>query len=98
MKYRWKDLEKGYNFALDLSSIKGLHTKLCAPKVGTPKVTGVPTLGILGLPLGSLGTKCHLGVDPMTRHIVYYKGGRWWLPPSSGCGEFCESEFTRGSS
>jgi hypothetical protein len=20
---------------------------------------------------------------------VYYKGGRWWLPPSPGCGESC---------
>jgi hypothetical protein len=25
---RWKDLNKGYNFALDLTSIGGLHTKL----------------------------------------------------------------------
>jgi hypothetical protein len=24
---------------------------------------------------------------------VYYTGGRWWLPPSPGCGEFCESEL-----
>jgi hypothetical protein len=27
-RYCWKDLNKGYNFALDLISIKGLHTKL----------------------------------------------------------------------
>jgi hypothetical protein len=25
-------------------------------------------------------------------------GGRWWLPPNLGRGEFCESEVTRGSS
>jgi hypothetical protein len=31
--YLWKDLDKGYNFALDLISIKGLHTKLWASKV-----------------------------------------------------------------
>jgi hypothetical protein len=24
-------------------------------------------------------------------------GGRWWLPPSSGCGESCESVFAHGS-
>jgi len=24
-------------------------------------------------------------------HRVYYKGGRWWLPPSPGCGESCVS-------
>jgi hypothetical protein len=34
----------------------------------------------------------------MARHRVYYKGGRWWLPPSSGHGESCESVFARGSS
>jgi hypothetical protein len=39
-----------------------------------PKVAGISTLGILGLPLGSLGTKCHLGAGPMARHIIYYKG------------------------
>jgi len=35
---------------------------------------GVPTLGILGFPFGSPGTKCHLDVGPMERHGVYYKG------------------------
>jgi hypothetical protein len=35
---------------------------------------GVPTLGILGFPLGSPGKKCHLGVGPVARHKVYYKG------------------------
>ncbi len=66
--YRWKSLNEGYNFGLDLISIGGLHTKLC-----TPKVVGVPTLGISGLTLGSPRTKCHLGVGPMARHKVYYK-------------------------
>jgi hypothetical protein len=42
--YCWKALDKGYNFALDLISIEGIHTKLWGPKV-----TRVPTLGILGL-------------------------------------------------
>ncbi len=26
------------------------------------------------------------------------RGGRCWFPPSSGCGESCESMFARGSS
>jgi hypothetical protein len=26
--YRWKTLDKGYNFALDIIAIRGLHTKL----------------------------------------------------------------------
>jgi hypothetical protein len=39
-----------------------------------PKVMGVPTLGISGLPFGSPGTKCHLDVGLVERHRVYYKG------------------------
>jgi len=46
--YLWKSLDKGYNFALDLNSIRGLHTKLWGSKVAK-----VPTLGILGLAFGS---------------------------------------------
>jgi hypothetical protein len=62
--YRWKTLNKGYNFSLDLTSIGGLHTKLRASKVAR-----VPILGS-----GSLGTKWHLGVGPMAKHREYYKG------------------------
>ncbi len=43
--------------------------KLCALKVAR-----VLTVGISRLPLGSPGTKSHLDVSPMERHIVYYKG------------------------
>ncbi len=64
-----KALNKGYNFASDLISIGGLHTKLWGPKV-----VGVPTLAILGLPFGSPETKCHLDVGLVERHKVYYKG------------------------
>jgi hypothetical protein len=39
-----------------------------------PKVAGVPSLRILGFPLGNLGTKSHLDVALMERHKVYYKG------------------------
>ncbi len=67
--YRWKSLDEGYNFVLDLISIRGLHAKLWGSKV-----TGVPTLAISGLPLGNLGTKSHLDVGLVERHRVYYKG------------------------
>jgi hypothetical protein len=67
--YCWKDLDKGYNFALDLISIRGLHTKLWASKV-----MGIPVVGISGLLFGSPKTKWHLGASPMARHKVYYKG------------------------
>jgi hypothetical protein len=80
--YHWKVLDKGYNFALNLISIVGLHAKLWAPKVAR-----VPVVGISGLPLGSLRIKWHLGADPMIKHRVYYKreGGvspkfkLWWV-------------------
>jgi len=67
--YRWKVLGKGYNFTLDVILIRGLKTKLWAPKV-----VGVPTLEISGLPVGSPGTKCHLDAGLWASHIVYYTG------------------------
>jgi hypothetical protein len=39
-----------------------------------PKVVRVPTLRILGLPLGSPRTKCHLDVGLVERHKIYYEG------------------------
>jgi hypothetical protein len=50
--YRWKDLDEGYNFALDLILIKGLHAKLWALKV-----VKVLVVRISRLPFGSLETK-----------------------------------------
>jgi hypothetical protein len=41
--YHWNFFDKGYNFALDFTSIKGLHKKLCASKV-----TKVPISRISG--------------------------------------------------
>jgi len=67
--YHWKDLNKGYNFVLDLNSIEGLHKTLCALKI-----TRVPILAISRLPLGNPGTKCHLDFHLVARHKVYYKG------------------------
>jgi hypothetical protein len=73
--YRWKALDKGYNFASYLMSIRGLHAKLWCPKVAR-----VPTLTILGLPLGNPGTKSHLDVGPVERCKVYYKREGGGLP------------------
>jgi hypothetical protein len=39
-----------------------------------PKVTGVPALGISGLPFGTLEIKCHLDVGLVETHKTYYKG------------------------
>jgi len=63
--YCWKALDKGYNFSLDLISIRGLHTKLWGPKVAR-----VPTLVISRLPLGSPGTKSHLKITKLVNDEV----------------------------
>jgi hypothetical protein len=73
--YHWKALDKGYNFSLDLIAIGGLHVKLCASRI-----TGIPIVGMLGLPLGSPRTKSHLGVAPVERRKVYYKGESGGFP------------------
>jgi hypothetical protein len=67
--HHWKDLNEGYNFALDLIAIRGLHKKLCALKV-----VGVLVVGISGLPLGSPRTKNHLDVALVESCKVYYMG------------------------
>jgi len=43
---------------------------------------GVPTLAILGLPLGSPRTKNHLDVGPVERRRIYYKGEGGGFPKS----------------
>jgi hypothetical protein len=91
--YHWKALDKGYNFASNFISIEGLHTKLWPLKIAR-----VPTLGFLGFPLGSPGTKWHLVASPVAMNRVYYKGGGWWLLSSPNHGESCEFVFACGSS
>jgi hypothetical protein len=70
--YRWKALDKSYNFSSDHTSIRGLLAKLWGSKV-----PGVPQGGISGLPAGSPGSpgkKSHLDVISAERHREYYKG------------------------
>jgi hypothetical protein len=73
--YHGKALDEEYNFSLDLISIGGLHIKLRGPKVA-----GVLILRISGLPFGNPGTKCHLDVGLVERHIIYYKGESGGFP------------------
>jgi len=67
--YHWKALDEGYNFALDLISIRGLHAKLWACKI-----VEVPIMKISRLPFGSSRTNWHLDVSFVERHKLYYKG------------------------
>jgi len=83
--WRWKDLDEGYNFGLDLVTIRLGSRELQAPKVSGLQLGqfrdnfGIPTWESREKePFGySLGGE--------TQRILY--GGRWWLPPSPGCGE-----------
>jgi hypothetical protein len=73
--YHWKAIDEGYNFALDLISIGGLHAKLWAPNI-----VGILVVGISRLALGSPEIKWHLGVHPVGRHRVDYKGESGGFP------------------
>jgi hypothetical protein len=44
---------------------------------------GVSTLVILRLPLGSLGTRCHIDVGLVKRQKIYYKGEGGGFPQVS---------------
>ncbi len=70
-----KAFDKGYNFASNFISIKGMHTKLWDPKVAKTLI-----LGISRLPFKSPATKCHLDVGLMERHGIYYKGDSGGFP------------------
>jgi hypothetical protein len=63
--YRWKALDKSYNFALDCTLIRGLLAKLWGSKV-----TGVPIDKISRLPLGNPGREkpfgCRLHGQPQS--------------------------------
>jgi hypothetical protein len=66
--YIWKTFDKGYNFDLNLTLIKGFHKKLWAFKV-----MGIPILRILGSQVGSPRIEWHLGAGPVAKRREYYK-------------------------
>jgi hypothetical protein len=90
--YYWKVLNESYNFSWDLNSIRGLH------KLWASKVARVLILGISGPPTWGVPRQNDIWVQtlwPCTKNTIR---GRWWLPPSSGRGESCESMFAHGLS
>jgi hypothetical protein len=52
-------MDEGYNFDLDLTSIRGLHKKLWASKVA-----GIPISRISGLPTWESHDKMTFGYNP----------------------------------
>jgi hypothetical protein len=57
---------------------------------------GSLNLGSFGIPPWESRDKMPVGCERYgeVQRILY--GGRWWLPPSPGHGEYCESEVARG--
>ncbi len=93
---RWKDLDKGYTFGLDLVAIG-----LCSRELWALKLPGLQP----GQFRDNFGTPtwesqefvpfgCSLHYE--LQRILY--GGKWWLPPSLGRGESSESKVARGLS
>ncbi len=90
--YYWKILDKGYNFASDLISIGGLHTKLWAPKI-----TGSQLWEFRDSHLGVPGQNA-IWMWASWRATKYIIRGKVISSPSPGHGESCESEFACGLS
>jgi hypothetical protein len=67
--HRWKFLEENYKIVSDLIPIRGLSRELRAPKV-----PGVQTGTVTGLPLGSPKNKSHLGAGAAEQCKKYYMG------------------------
>jgi hypothetical protein len=69
-----------------------------AHKVMGLQSCGRPNSGNFGTPTWESQDKMTFGFwfHGQTQKILY--GGRWWLPPSLGRDEFCESVFACGSS
>jgi hypothetical protein len=66
---RWKALEESYKIASDLIPIQALSQELQAPKV-----LGLETGIVSGLPLGSPGNKSHLDAGAVEQRREYYRG------------------------
>jgi hypothetical protein len=66
---RWKELDEGYNFGLDLIAIQ-----LCSRELWAPKVPGLHMGQFRDSNLGVPGKKSHFDVASVERCRKYYKG------------------------
>jgi hypothetical protein len=85
--WRWKDLDEGYKFCLHLVTIRLYNRELWAFKV--PGLHSGYFWDNFETPTWESGEKEPFGCSPrnVAQRILY--GGRWWLPPSPGCGVSC---------
>jgi hypothetical protein len=85
--YLWKALKLSTRATTLLQTSP--RSEVCSQSYGAPKSRESPLARFRDSHLGVPGKKNHLDVGPVERSRVYYKGGRWWLPPSPGHGESC---------
>jgi hypothetical protein len=87
---RWKDLDEGYNFDLDLVAIRFYSRELWAPKV--PRLQPGQFRDNFGTLTWESQQNVPFGCSLCRelQRILY--GGRWWFPPSLGRGESCVSK------
>jgi hypothetical protein len=83
----------GLQLCFKITSIGGLHKKLWASKVAR-----VPISRISRFPTWESKDEMTFGCRPYGQAQRILQGGRWWLPPSLGHDESCESMFAHGSS
>ncbi len=84
--WRWKDLDEGYNFGLDLVAIRLYSWELWVPKV--PGLQPGQFRDNFGTPTWESREKEPFGCSPRGALRILY-GGRWWLPLSPGRCESC---------
>ncbi len=80
-------INKGYNFASDLILIEGLSQSYGLQSCGSTNFCN------FGIPSWESRDKKPFGCGPRGEVQNMLQGGRWWLPPSLGRGESCESEL-----
>jgi hypothetical protein len=73
--YRWKALEKGYRFSLNIITIRGLHKKLCALKVAGVLVDAISGQKAIWMWPPWRGTKYTI----RGKVVASLKSGPWWV-------------------
>jgi hypothetical protein len=88
--WHWKALEENYNFGSDLALIRLGSRELWAPKVS--RLQPGQFRDNFGTPTWESRENVPFGCNSCgeLQRILY--GGRWWLPPSPGRGDSCESK------
>ncbi len=61
--------------------------EVCSQSYGVPKSRESQPGRFQDSHSGVPGEKNHLDVSSVANHRIYYKGERWWFPPSLGHGE-----------